>query len=211
MTKLEKLYSTIQNLEELGIELPDDVLKQTSELEESLIKKEILPIVKEKIEPTLRQIQRDITLVVDYVPGASVRVRISREPGIYNKEDFVELTPDPEVEHGTRIFTKTSKREPKSSLRVIKNDGTLIEGKNAAQILVNAIKIAGPLKVRELNITCCKVPLVSTTKDRKYSIRQIEVMPGLYVITHSSNVMKKDFLEKISNTLHLGWKIEVIK
>ena len=39
MTKLEKLYSTIKNLEELGIELPADVLKQTAELEESIIKK----------------------------------------------------------------------------------------------------------------------------------------------------------------------------
>lgn len=31
MTKLQKLYSTIQNLKELGLELGDDLLKQTSE------------------------------------------------------------------------------------------------------------------------------------------------------------------------------------
>jgi len=39
MTKLEKLYSTIQNLEELGLELGDDLLKQTNELEQDIIKK----------------------------------------------------------------------------------------------------------------------------------------------------------------------------
>ena len=43
MTKLQKLYSTIQNLKELGLELGDDLLKQTSELEQEIIKNEILP------------------------------------------------------------------------------------------------------------------------------------------------------------------------
>ena len=97
MTKLEKLYSTIKNLEELGIELPADVLKQTAELEESLIKKEILPVVRQQIEPVLCNIQRDLTFVVDYVPGVPVRVRISRKAGIYDNNDFIELTPIPKL------------------------------------------------------------------------------------------------------------------
>ena len=42
MTKLQKLYSTIQNLKELGLELGNDLLKQTSELEQEIIKKEML-------------------------------------------------------------------------------------------------------------------------------------------------------------------------
>lgn len=59
MTKLQKLYSTIQNLKELGLELGDDLLKQTSELEQEIIKNEILPVVSEKIEPIISQIQRE--------------------------------------------------------------------------------------------------------------------------------------------------------
>ena len=102
MTKLDKLYSTIKNLEELGIELPADVLKQTAELEESLIKKEILPVVRQQIEPVLCNIHRDLTFVVDYVPGIPVRVRISRKAGIYDNNDFIELTLDSEVEHSSR-------------------------------------------------------------------------------------------------------------
>lgn len=39
MTKLQKLYSTIQNLKELGLELGDDLIKQTNELEQDIIKK----------------------------------------------------------------------------------------------------------------------------------------------------------------------------
>lgn len=58
---------------------------------------------------------------------------------------------------------------------------------------------------------CCKVPLVSTTKDKKYGHAQVEVEPGLYVIRHSNNKMKKDFLETISKKLGLGWTVELIK
>jgi hypothetical protein len=69
MTKLEKLYSTIQNLKELGLELGEDLLKQTNELEQEIIKKEILPVISEKIEPIIGQIQRELVLVVNYVPN----------------------------------------------------------------------------------------------------------------------------------------------
>ena len=211
MSKLSKLYSMIANARELGIELGKDVYQQTDKLEEEIIKKEILPVIKEQIEPTLRQIKRDLTLVVDYVPDVSVRVRLSRESGIYNREDFVELTPDPQAEHGTRKGGKNIKRAPKSAVRVIRKDHTVIQEYSAAATLVAAIAEANPIKVRELGRICCKVPLVSTTKDEKYAKTQVEVSPGLYVITHSNNKMKKDYLEQISTELGLGWIVELIQ
>lgn len=211
MSKLSKLYAMIANAQELGINLGEDVYKQTDQLEEEIIKKEILPVIKEQIEPTLKQIKRDITLVVDYVPNVSVRVRLSRESGIYNQEDFVDLTPDPQAEHGTRKGKKNIKRAPKSAIKVIRKDKTVIQESTAAATLVAAIIEADPRKVRELGIICCKVPLVSTSKDEKYSDAQVEVTPGLYVITHSNNKMKKSYLEAISSALHLGWKVEIIK
>lgn len=211
MSKLSKLYAMISNAQELGIDLGNDVYKQTDKLEEEFIKKEILPVIKDQIEPTLGQIKRDLTLVVDYVPNAPVRIRLSREPGIYNREVFIELTPDPKAEHSTHTGGKNVKRAPKSALKVIRNDKTIIQESTAAATLAAAITEANPLKVRELGIICCKVPLVSTTKDDKYASTQIEVAPGLFVITHSNNKMKKAFLETISKSLGLGWKIELIK
>ena len=211
MSKLSKLYSMISNAEELGIELGEHVYKQTDQLEEELIKKEILPVIKDSIEPTLQQIKRDLTLVVDYVPGASVEVRISRKAKIYKEEDFVVLTTDPQVEHKTHKGSSSTARAAKTGLRVIRNDGSVIQEKTAALTLVSAIKEAGPVNVRNMNIICCKVPLVSTTKDAKYGATQVRVSPKLYVITHSNNMMKKGFLEKISRNLGLGWKVEIIK
>lgn len=43
MTKLEKLYSIIENSREVGVGLSKDVLQQVEELEENIIKEEILP------------------------------------------------------------------------------------------------------------------------------------------------------------------------
>ncbi|MBO4844685.1 MAG: hypothetical protein J5490_08960 [Bacteroidales bacterium] len=212
MSQLSKLYLMIANAQELGINLGNDVYKQTDKLEEEIIKKEILPVIKEQIEPTLRQIKRDLTLVVDYVPNVSIRVRLSRESGIYNKEEFVDLTADPQATHSTHVISKPSETRAKASKLIVHlPDGKVIQEDTAAATLVEAIKQASPMRVRPLGIICCRVPLVSTTKDKKYGDRQVDIGNGLYVITHSNNKMKKDYIEKISKALHLGWKVEIIK
>lgn len=43
MTKLEILYKSIKGLQDLGLPLNDETLKAADELEEQLIKTEILP------------------------------------------------------------------------------------------------------------------------------------------------------------------------
>ena len=60
MTKLEKLYSIIENSRELGVKLSKDVLQQVEELEEGIIKEEILPALGNDIAPRLEPIKRDL-------------------------------------------------------------------------------------------------------------------------------------------------------
>ena len=211
MTNLEELYTAIDLLRKQGLEPGADLMAKVAEREEELIKKEILPIVKEKIEPTLQQIKRRLTLVVDYNPDAPVRVRMSHDESSFKEEDFVELTPDPESTHGTHVIVNPSKRSSPSGIRVIPKDGSIIQEKYAGETLVAAIKEAGARRVRDLGLVCCKVNLVSTTKDKKYGDTQEEVEPGLYVIKHSNNKMKKDYLDTISKAFDLGWEIEIIK
>ena len=211
MTNLEELYTAINLLRKQGLEPDDALMAKVAEREEELIKKEILPIVTEKIEPTLKQIKRKLTLVVDYNPDAPVRVRLSHEESKFKEEDFVELTPDPQATHGTHVIVNPSKHSSPSGLKVTRKDGSIIQEKFAADTMITAIKEAGVRRVRDLGIICCRVPLVSTTKDKKYGDTQEEVEPGLYIIKHSNNKMKKAFLEKISKAFNLGWKIEIIK
>ncbi len=181
-------------------------------MEEDIIRKDILPVVKERIEPALSQVQRELVLVVDYAPGTPLKVKLSRRAKLESIKDLVDLTPDPQVGHSSHIVTQASKTRAKASRLIVHlPDGKVIQENSAAETLVAAVKRADPLKVRALGIICCRVPLVSTTKDKKYGDSQVDVGDGLYVITHSNNNMKKGFLDKISNAFDLGWTVEVIK
>jgi hypothetical protein len=154
MTKLEKLYSTIQNLKELGLELGEDLLKQTNELEQEIIKKEILPVISEKIEPIIGQIQRELVLVVDYVPNEPLSVRLSRKRNFSAEMETIEIVPDPQVEHniGT-IKRNATKKSSKTNLRVTFPDGKVIENRFAYETLYEVILLAGTERVRALGIS----------------------------------------------------------
>jgi hypothetical protein len=209
MTKLEKLYSTIQNLKELGLELGEDLLKQTNELEQDIIKKEILPVISEKIEPIIGQIQRELVLVVDYVPNEPLSVRLSRKRNFSAEMETIEIVPDPQVEHniGT-IKRNATKKSSKTNLRVTFPDGKVIENRFAYETLYEVVKLAGTERVRTLGIIQCGVPLVSNTLDNFYN--QKEIGKGLYLITHSSTVQKRQQIERISEALKLGLKVEIV-
>ena len=209
MTKLQKLYSTIQNLKELGLELGNDLLKQTSELEQEIIKKEILPVVSEKIEPIINQIQRELGLVVDYVPNEPLSVRISRKRNFTEQMETIEIIPDPKIEHNIGTIKRNSpSKSAKTNLRVTLPNGKVIENRFAYETLQEVVVLAGVEKVRTLGIVQCGVPLVSNTQDNFYN--QKEIGKGLYLITHSSTGQKRQQIEKISEAFGLNLKVEIV-
>ena len=82
MSRLSDLYKAMETLRKEGLSLNEDLEKQVSELEEDIIKKEILPVVTQTIEPALKQVQRELVLVVDYHPGEPNSVSLSRKTNI---------------------------------------------------------------------------------------------------------------------------------
>lgn len=212
MTKLEKLYASIKGLQDLGLPLNQETLKAADDLEEQLIKEEILPAMSQDVEPLLSKIQRELVLVVEYKPGSPISVALSRKTNISEIIEAKKLEIDPEVAHkeGGHRKLKVEQKAPNTGLVVHKKDGTIIQEKNAATTFTEAIRQAGLLNVRSLGLKYCGVNLVSTTKDKKYGNAQREVAPSLYVLTHSNTKDKKKMLDKISNALQLGWKVDVI-
>ena len=213
MTKLETLYTSIKGLQDLGLPLNEQTLKAVDELEEQLIKKEILPAMSKDIEPLLSQIQRELVLVVEYKPGTPISVALSRKAKISEIVDAKRLDIDPKVEHrqtGPKQAHQP-KRQPKTGLCVFRPDGSFIQESSASYTMVKAITEAGLLRVRNLGLTLCKVPLVSTSLDDKYSGAQHQAAPGLYVITHCNTADKKKLLDRINTALHLDWRVEIVK
>ncbi len=212
MTKLEKLYASIKGLQELGLPLNDETLKAADDLEEQLIKTEILPAMSKDIEPRLSQIQRELVLVVEYKPGTPISVALSRKTNIAELLDAKILEQDPQAEHkeGKKHDKPTERINGKTVLRVTFPDGTIIADKKAKVTFAETIKRIGLMKVRNLGIAFCHVPIVSNTLDKKYGQAQIPVGDGLYVMTHSSTNDKKKQLDKISQELNIGLKVEEI-
>lgn len=212
MTKLEKLYASIKGLQELGLPLNDETLKAADDLEEQLIKTEILPAMSKDIEPRLSQIQRELVLVVEYKPGTPISVALSRKTNIAELLDAKILEQDPQAEHkeGKKHEKPIERINGKTILRVTFPDGTVIADKKAKITFAETIKRIGLMKVRNLGISFCHVPIVSNTLDKKYGQAQIPVGDGLYVMTHSSTHDKKKQLDKIAKELGVGLKVEEI-
>ena len=190
----------------------DDLEQKVSGLEEEIIKKEILPVVTQTIEPALKQVQRELVLVVDYVPDQPISVHLSRKTNITELLDAKLLEQDPQVEHrdGTKRKKPVERVNEKTVLRVTFPDGTVIEDKKAKNTFTKTIQKLGLMRVRNLGIAFCGVPIVSNTLDKKYGKTQVPVEGSLYVMTHSSTHDKKKQLDKIAKELNVKLIVEEI-
>lgn len=79
MSRLSKLYEAMETLRKEGLPVDENLEKKANELEEEIIKKEILPVLSKTIEPALQPVKRELVLVVDYVPGQPLSVHLSRK------------------------------------------------------------------------------------------------------------------------------------
>jgi len=101
MSRLDNLYKAMETLRKKGLPVNEDLERKANEIEEEIIKKEILPILTKNIEPALQPVQRELVLVVDYIPGQPISVHLSRKPNFTaDMADAKELVVDPEAEHG---------------------------------------------------------------------------------------------------------------
>ena len=204
----------METLRKEGLPVNEVLEHKANELEEEIIKKEILPILTQNIEPALQPVQRELVLVVDYVPGKPLSVHLSRKRNFTaDMSDAKEIMVDPEVEHGKRVVNKDEKiqRGAAKDMVVFFPDGTIIADEIAAETLLKVVKKIGVSEVRrvveENNLKFCKVPVISNRRDTKYGRSQKDLGDGWLLITHSNNLMKKTFIEKVSDILHLVIKV----
>lgn len=213
MNKLQKLYSIIENSDELGLKLDEDAIRQVNELEEDLIRKEILPTLTDKIEPALAQVKRELVLVVDYVPGEPLKVSLSRKRNLTAEiYDAVEIKPDPVVEHSEK--KKGGKKvvvNPRTRLRITMPDDSIIEERTAWESLHKFVLKVGIDKVRSVGLIANKIPLVSNTVDNKYKRAQKPLGNGWLLMTCSDTVTKRKQILAIASRLNMKINVEIIE
>lgn len=216
MSRLSKLYEAMETLRKEGLPVNKDLEQKANELEEDIIKKEILPVLSKTIEPALQPVKRELVLVVDYLPGQPLSVHLSRKRNFAAElTDAKEMVLDPEVTHRSHTLHSDEKieRRPARDMTVNFPDGTVIAEKTAVETFVEVVKKIGVAKVRKVvedyNLKFCKVPVISNRRDAKYGKSQKELGGGWLLITHSDNSKKKAFIEKVSDVLHLGIKVSL--
>lgn len=217
MTRLEKLYGIIENAREVGVNLPDEVLQQVGELEEEIIKEEILPALSRDIAPRLEPFKRDLVLVVEYHSGQPIRVALSRQIKISEIIDAKTLTlrnSRPVKSDGkpylyephrpTRFVTNSTK-----GLRVTFPDGTVIWHQAAIDTLIDTLRKIGLSRIPQVGIYHSGYNLVSKEKrpTKPGCIWQHEC-EGWLIYANMSNFKKNEDLQKISDYFHRGLKIE---
>ena len=218
MTKLEKLYSIIENSRDVGVKLPKGVLQQVEELEEGIIKEEILPALSSDIAPRLNPIQRDLVLVVEYHPGEPISVALSRKTKISEMTDAKVLTPRSSIP--VRSEEEPEEVKPHESTKRIENmtkgmkvtfpDGTVIWHRQAIDTFIDALRKIGLGRIPTLGIKHGGgYNLVSKDKRPPMPGRiwQHEC-DGWYIYSNISNGTKAEDLKRISDYYHLDLKIE---
>lgn len=217
MATLKELYTTLKSLRDMHLPVDDKLLKAADNLEEKIIKEEILPSLSQNIEPLLSEIQRDLVLVVEYHPGEPISVALSRKAKISDFIDAKQLTPknstpvksDEKVEPVTPHEPTKHVENPTKGLRVTFPDGMVIWQRAAIDTFIESLRKIGLNRIPQVGIMHSGYNLVSkemrpVVPDRVWQ-HQVD---GWYVYTVLNNKMKIDDLTRISDFYHLGLVIE---
>lgn len=193
------------------------VLQQVEELEEGIIKEEILPALGNDIAPRLEPIKRDLVLVVEYHPGEPISVALSRKTKISEMTGAKVLTPrsstpvrgqwkaDPIMPHEpTKKISNFTK-----GIKVSFPDGTIIWHRAAIETFIETLRKIGLNRIPQVGIYHSGYNLVGKEQrpPKPNATWQHEV-DGWYIYSNLENPKKIEDLKLISDYYHLDLKIE---
>ena len=235
MSKLQELYEAREKLKSLWIEPNADLEKQLSELEEKIIRDEIVPIITDKVEPVLKQVKREVVIVVENSPENGINVYLSRKRNVtsalsdaisisLNQPELSTYNVTESVPRPQRVAESTRIERPRSgpikkatSLKVTFQDGTVICDSRAVDTLKKCIIKFGPERVAQLCVQpldgilqLCGVNLVTKRMDSVYGKRQHEIGNGWLVFTCSNTPSKKRQIEAIAKALGIKVWVEIV-
>ena len=132
------------------------------------------------------------------------------------KEDFMLSPSAAVVQESDKIIkadgnTKTCIKKKPLTLRIVRSDGTILEGVKSADTFCKAIKEIGVDRVYSLKIPHDSMWLVTIGRNPRYSFGQHEVGNGYYINVHSNTGTKKRQLEKIFKALGLCWEVKIVE
>ena len=219
---LQDLYDIIEKSKKRKLVLPKDVIRQINEIEEGIIRNEILPAMSKDIEPRLSAIKRDLVLVVEYHPGEPISVALSRKMKINQITDAKTITPIQEKVGEPVVSMKRAPiKEPHIPTKQVVNhtkgirvqfpDGTVVCHSTAIDTFKEALRRIGLQRVHDLHLQHAGYNIVSRKERMDASVLCQHKLDGWYIYCNLNNIAKMRYLQIISEKLHLGLKVDVAK
>ena len=166
MNKLEALYSAIENFQKLGVKIDEKTIESTLNIEEGIIRSEMIPAMSNAIIPIISQIQRELVLVIEYSPDKPIELKMTRKRSFkLTEEEESIITQRKEFKKEVKYTLKSHTKSPKTNLLVSFPTGVKIKNKLAMNTFCEVIEKIGLQKVEKLNIRSCGSNLVSKIKN----------------------------------------------
>ena len=218
--ELKKAYEAIEMLKALELPVSNEQMIKIYELEETYIKEEIIPIIKSGIEPLVKDMMGNFHLDVSYSKDDGLKVHYLNNYGNHENNRGRRKTTETtyksekpktvEAQLDTLNTVFGTKKKQASTLKVYREDDTIIEEATSALTFCETIKEIGAEKVFNLFIPLDGNYLVMKTKNSDVRSDMHYVGDGYYVNTHSNTMTKKRHLERIFHELNLSWKVEMV-
>ena len=199
MKELDKAYEAIDMLRALNLPVSEEQLGAISKLEKEYLLNEIIPLLKQELEPMASRMRSNFHLEVDYIKSKGLSIQLSET-----------------LKQNTNVASETEERgdrKKKYIIRVTFPDNRISCHRIVTNTFLDVIKYAGPTNVEKLGITFLGINLVSAVlhENERYHAYQHEVENGLYVCTYLNTDRKLEVLKTINRDLNLNLIIEKIK
>lgn len=198
MDKLDKTYEAVAMLETLGLPVSNEQLIAIAQMEKEYLRDEIIPLIKQELEPMVVKMRNQFNLKV-----------------VYSKENGLDIQFSESAIQSANLFSGTDERNYRKKryiIRVVFPNNRVSCHKIVANTFVDVIKYAGAENVERLGIMALGQNIITNELHEKEQYRpyQREIEPGLYVNTFIDTDKKYEVLRIINRELNLNLTIEKV-
>lgn len=198
MDKLDKTYEAVAMLETLGLPVSNEQLIAIAQMEKEYLRDEIIPLIKQELEPMVVKMRNQFNLKV-----------------VYSKENGLDIQFSESAIQSANLFSGTDERNYRKKryiIRVVFPNNRVSCQKIVANTFVDVIKYAGAENVERLGIMALGQNIITNELHEKEQYRpyQREIEPGLYVNTFIDTDKKYEVLRIINRELNLNLTIEKV-
>lgn len=196
MDKLEKAYEGLELLKSIGMNGSEEQLRIIKQMEKQYIDTEVIPLLKQEIEPLINKLLNKFSFQMDFNPNGEIDIQFVEE-SVHEKNAEDNISAKLPVTRSSSL-----------GFKVIFDDGTIIKYADAKTTFVEALKRIGLEKVAGFDERTFKgYSLVGREKRTDCDFICQVYEEGWYVYIAMANDTKMEVLTKVARKFGVPLKI----